>query len=43
LIEAEHRTQLVPVVIRLLMPKVTSLRTVASRKVEKKLLYACMA
>lgn len=32
LIEAEHRTQLVPVVIRLLMPKVISLRTVASRK-----------
>ncbi|KAL2923314.1 Small subunit processome component 20-like protein [Bienertia sinuspersici] len=32
LVEKEHRAQLVPLVIRLLMPKVRSLRTLASRK-----------
>ncbi|KNA06859.1 hypothetical protein SOVF_177220 isoform A [Spinacia oleracea] len=32
LVEEEHRAELVPLVIRLLMPKVRSLRTLASRK-----------
>ncbi|XP_021745735.1 small subunit processome component 20 homolog [Chenopodium quinoa] len=32
LVEEEHRAQLVPLVIRLLMPKVRSLKTLASRK-----------
>lgn len=35
MVEEEHRAQLVPLVIRLLMPKVRSLRTLASRKVEE--------
>lgn len=35
LVEEEHRAELVPLVIRLLMPKVRSLRTLASRKVDE--------
>ncbi len=33
LIEDQHRAYLVPIVIRLLMPKVRNLKTLASRKV----------
>lgn len=33
LVEEEHRAQIVPLVIRLLLPKVRSLKTLASRKV----------
>ena len=36
-IQEEHRGYLVPVVIRLLMPKVIKLKTLASRKVRTKL------
>lgn len=35
LVVEEHRAQLVPLVVRLLMPKVRSLRTLASRKVDE--------
>ena len=38
-VQGEHRAQLVPLVLRLLMPKVRSLKTLASRKVDQRTLW----